>query len=99
MATISITEVNQMTYDDFLLRFGNIVQAAKWITASLWSLRPFGSVVELHQRVCDILDSLPLAGIRVLCPLFLHVQEEWSERMHEHNFIQSYSNSISNKEQ
>ena len=59
---LSIKDVNAMEYGAFMTNFGNIVQAAPWITASVWSLRPFTSSKGLHQCVCKLLDDLTLEG-------------------------------------
>ncbi|XP_072017301.1 2-oxo-4-hydroxy-4-carboxy-5-ureidoimidazoline decarboxylase-like [Amphiura filiformis] len=57
---IAIADVNQMSYEEFLDSFGNIIQAAKWMTSSLWSFRPYSSTIEIHRCVCKMLDTLPL---------------------------------------
>ncbi|XP_013382233.1 2-oxo-4-hydroxy-4-carboxy-5-ureidoimidazoline decarboxylase [Lingula anatina] len=51
--------VNRMDFEAFVAHFGNVVQGNPLCAASVWTLRPFTSVAEIHRHICEFLDKLP----------------------------------------
>ncbi|XP_069828168.1 putative 2-oxo-4-hydroxy-4-carboxy-5-ureidoimidazoline decarboxylase [Dendropsophus ebraccatus] len=59
---MDLEAVNSMNYEQFLDIFGNIVEKCPIITAAVWSRRPFLTLSEVEDRVCEFIDSLPISG-------------------------------------
>lgn len=59
---LSIQQVNAMDYDDFIARFGNVIEHCALCAAAIWRHRPFQSIEELHSRICSFLHQLPASG-------------------------------------
>ncbi|KAM5181511.1 putative 2-oxo-4-hydroxy-4-carboxy-5-ureidoimidazoline decarboxylase [Mantella aurantiaca] len=59
---MDIRTVNDMSYEDFLDVFGNIIEKCPLISAAVWSNRPFASVKEMEKCVYEFIDCLPSSG-------------------------------------
>ena len=59
---LSIQEVNELGYEDFIETFKNVVEHGMLISGAIWSLRPFSNRDHLHQSLCDFMDALPPHG-------------------------------------
>jgi 2-oxo-4-hydroxy-4-carboxy--5-ureidoimidazoline (OHCU) decarboxylase len=59
---LSISLVNELTYEDFIGRFGNVVEHCSICAAAVWRNRPFRDVHHLHQEICSFMDLLPDTG-------------------------------------
>ncbi|XP_002741153.1 2-oxo-4-hydroxy-4-carboxy-5-ureidoimidazoline decarboxylase-like [Saccoglossus kowalevskii] len=57
-----ISDVNQLEFDEFTSKFGNVIEHATLITAAVWSERPFRSLTHLHDEICKFIDTLPDTG-------------------------------------
>jgi 2-oxo-4-hydroxy-4-carboxy-5-ureidoimidazoline decarboxylase len=53
--SISIREVNSLSRDEFVARFGSVFEASPWIADQAWSDRPFNGPDHLHQAMCAVL--------------------------------------------
>ena len=54
--------INNLTFDQYITFFGNIVENSRFIAATVWSFRPFRSLQNFKDNVEKILDSLPIHG-------------------------------------
>ena len=59
---LTISEVNELSYEDFNTRFGNVVEHCSLCAAAVWRYKPFTSLETLHSSISHFLDQLPLAG-------------------------------------
>lgn len=53
---------NSMDYEEFVGKFGNVVERCPMITAAVWSHRPFASLEALENTFGDFIDSLLPSG-------------------------------------
>jgi OHCU decarboxylase len=65
---ISVDEVNRLSEDEFVAKFGSIYEHSPWVAERVWRERPFGDLSELHgaflRAVCGALPERQLALIR-----------------------------------
>ena len=61
-AKISITEVNKLSYEDFISKFGNVVEHCSLCAAAVWRNRPFKTLECLKSSISEFLDQLPFSG-------------------------------------
>ena len=59
---LSIGSVNKMTYEDFIARFGNVVEHCSLCAAAVWRERPFRDAENLASCFGDFIDRLPING-------------------------------------
>ena len=59
---LSITEVNSLSYEDFIAKFGNVVEHCSLCAAAVWRNRPFKTLEFLKTAISEFLDQLPLSG-------------------------------------
>ena len=59
---LSMGSVNKMTYEDFIARFGNVVEHCSLCAAAVWRERPFRDAENLASCFCDFIDRLPING-------------------------------------
>lgn len=59
---MDITALSSLSYEDFLVVFGNVVERCPLITAAVWSKRPFANLSALETAFYDFIDSLPDSG-------------------------------------
>lgn len=72
MDRLRIQDVNSLDYEDFIQRFGNVVEHCQLAAAAVWSSRPFSSVDDLQTALEKFMDNLPMNGKRemeILTPL------------------------------
>jgi len=50
---MTIPEVNQLSDETFVLRFGGIFEHSPWVAEAAATLRPFDSLEALHSTMCD----------------------------------------------
>ena len=65
-AKMAITIVNELSYEDFIGKFGNVIEHCSLCAAAVWRYRPFASVETLHSSICDFLDQLSIAGNNII---------------------------------
>ncbi|XP_043189298.1 2-oxo-4-hydroxy-4-carboxy-5-ureidoimidazoline decarboxylase-like [Amphibalanus amphitrite] len=59
---ITMADVNQMDFEQFIERFGNVVEHCPLAAGAIWASRPFSDVNDIHECVSTFLDSLPYHG-------------------------------------
>lgn len=66
---IPISAVNDLSYEDFISTFQGALEHGALAAATVWSLKPFTSVDEMHQAFSNFLDDLSLNGtlIDIVC--------------------------------
>ena len=71
---LAISEVNELSYEDFIARFGNVIEHCSLCAAAVWRYRPYRSLETLHKSISDFLDQLPLSGINLaLCSFSINL--------------------------
>ncbi|KAI9554590.1 hypothetical protein GHT06_019863 [Daphnia sinensis] len=59
---LTISQVNELNYEEFIDLFGNVVEHCSICAAAVWRFRPFRDVYHLHQEICSFVDLLPDTG-------------------------------------
>lgn len=59
---ISIQEVNQLDYEEFIAKFGNTVEHCGLCAAAVWRYRPFASVEDIINKIAEFLEQLSIPG-------------------------------------
>lgn len=62
MKKLSIADVNVLPYEDFIAKFGNVIEHCALSSASVWAYRPFKNLEEMQARFEEFIDQLPLTG-------------------------------------
>jgi OHCU decarboxylase len=55
-----LTEVNQLSRDDFVTALGSLFEGSPWIAEITWIARPFASIERLHQALCATMYAAPI---------------------------------------
>ncbi|MEO0432033.1 MAG: 2-oxo-4-hydroxy-4-carboxy-5-ureidoimidazoline decarboxylase [Cyanobacteria bacterium J06656_5] len=58
---VSIETLNQMGQDDFVGVLGSIFEETPSIAEQVWDERPFVDVFDLHRKMVDIVEQMPLS--------------------------------------
>ncbi|MEO0396138.1 MAG: 2-oxo-4-hydroxy-4-carboxy-5-ureidoimidazoline decarboxylase [Cyanobacteria bacterium P01_A01_bin.137] len=58
---VSIEKLNQMGQDDFVEVLGSIFEETPSIAEQVWGERPFFDVFDLHRKMADIVEQMPLS--------------------------------------
>ena len=61
-AKMDIASVNQLSQEDFIDRFSNVVEWTPLCAAAVSSNRPFQSLEDLYRSLCEFIDALPRDG-------------------------------------
>lgn len=64
---MNISQVNNLSYEDFISTFGNVVEHCSICAAAVWPNRPFQDVKHLHREICSFMDFLPVIGNKNEC--------------------------------
>ncbi|XP_003967981.1 2-oxo-4-hydroxy-4-carboxy-5-ureidoimidazoline decarboxylase [Takifugu rubripes] len=59
---MDIRAVNDLSFEEFVNIFGNLVEKCPIVAATVWSERPFGSFTALEKAIHDFIDHLPQSG-------------------------------------
>lgn len=54
--------LNDLSYEEFVNIFGNVVEKCPLIPAAVWSKRPFASLSALEAALHEFIDALPQSG-------------------------------------
>ena len=57
---ITVEEVNRLSRDEFVARFGGIFERSSWVAEGAWHERPFGSFSEMHGAFERAMYDAPL---------------------------------------
>lgn len=68
---MDIAAVNDLSYEEFVNIFGNVVEKCPIVAAAVWSARPFPSFPALEAAINEFIDLLPQSGTneRTLFPV------------------------------
>jgi 2-oxo-4-hydroxy-4-carboxy-5-ureidoimidazoline decarboxylase len=58
---LSLSAVNQLAFPDFVQHFGSIFEHSRWIAEQAYVLRPFASLLDLHQKMVALVRQAPAA--------------------------------------
>lgn len=56
---ISVDEVNRLSEDEFVARFGTLFEHSPWVAVGAWHERPFASISELHGAFLGAVRDAP----------------------------------------
>lgn len=59
---MDISAVNDLSFEEFVNIFGNVVEKCPIVAAAVWSERPFQSFTALERAINDFIDLLPQSG-------------------------------------
>jgi 2-oxo-4-hydroxy-4-carboxy-5-ureidoimidazoline decarboxylase len=54
-----LEELNNSDKEFFVNKLGGIFEHSPWVAEGSWGRRPFASVAELHQTMCDVVRHAP----------------------------------------
>jgi len=57
---MNIAQVNSFSQEDFIEKFGNVVESSPMCAAAISQNRPFHNISELYYNLCEFIDALPL---------------------------------------
>lgn len=60
--SMDIGAVNDLSYEEFVDVFGNVVERCPVVAAAVWPRRPFRDVGELEAAINHFIDALPQSG-------------------------------------
>ena len=58
----TLSDMNEMDFDVFVEKFGNIIEHSALVSAALWTRRPFSSIQHVLDEIAGIVQSLPHDG-------------------------------------
>jgi 2-oxo-4-hydroxy-4-carboxy-5-ureidoimidazoline decarboxylase len=56
---LTLEQINALDRDDFVAVLGSLFEGSPWIAAETWPARPFASLKELHQALCNVMLTAP----------------------------------------
>ena len=59
---LTVGDVNKLTYEEFIEKFGNVVEHCALFAASVCQERPFSTFEDIHEAFTKFMDSLPISG-------------------------------------
>ncbi|XP_051882587.1 2-oxo-4-hydroxy-4-carboxy-5-ureidoimidazoline decarboxylase [Pristis pectinata] len=59
---MEIQVFNSMDYEEFVDKFGNVIEKCPLVAAAVWTNRPFTSLAALEKMFGDFIDLLPPSG-------------------------------------
>jgi len=57
---LTIDSLNALDREGFVAALGFVFEGPPWIVERAWADRPFRDVVQLHERLCAVMDEAPL---------------------------------------
>jgi OHCU decarboxylase len=54
---LTVDEVNYLSEDEFVARFGSLYEHSPWVAQRAWHERPFGSVSEMHDAFLRAVEN------------------------------------------
>jgi 2-oxo-4-hydroxy-4-carboxy-5-ureidoimidazoline decarboxylase len=54
-----LDNLNNLDQESFINKLGGIFEHSSWVAEDAWSKKPFASVAELHQAMCDVVRQAP----------------------------------------
>lgn len=62
MPPLSIAEVNQLSFEDFIQKFGNVVEHCSLCAAAVWRNGPYSNIQNLSSAFNEFMDNLSMTG-------------------------------------
>src|SRR5215210_9292949 len=56
---MTLEEVNGLSRDEFVSRFGSVFESSPWVAERAWGSRPFGGFSELYGAMVEAVDAAP----------------------------------------
>lgn len=57
---LSLSEVNTLDQEQFVTVLGSLFEGPPWIVTQAWYARPFTSLTQLHQALCEVMYHAPI---------------------------------------
>ncbi len=57
---LSMSEVNELSVDEFAARFGKLFEHSPWVAEGAWHARPFAGLPELHGAFLGTVNEAPV---------------------------------------
>lgn len=57
--SLTLRAVNALDQAAFVAALGPLFEGPPWIVRAAWHARPFASLEQLHQALCDVMDAAP----------------------------------------
>lgn len=57
--TLTVDEVNRLSEDEFVARFGTLFEHSPWVAEEAWRERPFAGLPELHEAFLEVIRDAP----------------------------------------
>ncbi|XP_038066994.1 uncharacterized protein LOC119737006 [Patiria miniata] len=70
----AVKELNTLSWDAFIQRFGNVVERGAVVASAAWSKRPFANIKALHAAFCEFMDSLSQSGKEAIFRCYPNLQ-------------------------
>ena len=55
-----IEEVKALGHEEFVAALGFLFEGSPWIAAEVWRARPFDTLTELHEALCNVMYNAPI---------------------------------------
>ena len=68
---LTLTELNNLDFEEFIGILGNVVEHCPVLAAGLWKFRPFIDFEDLMNKIRSIVHSLPLSGTFLVLLFFV----------------------------
>jgi len=62
MGVVTIEQLNDMNYEEFIKTIGNVIEHYPLCAAAVWASRPFSNLKALHQAIACFINELPVLG-------------------------------------
>ena len=62
MGLLTTEAVNALDYDEFITRFGHVIEHCPLVVAAAWAERPFSSARDIHAAVVKVIDGFEPEG-------------------------------------
>lgn len=59
---MDIVQVNSLSQEDFIQKFGNVVECTPMCAAAISENRPFHNIKDFYRNLCEFIDALPSNG-------------------------------------
>ena len=66
LSMLNISQLNELSYEEFIHRLGNVIEHCSICAAAIWRNRPFNDANHLHREICSFVDLLPDTGLIML---------------------------------
>ena len=57
---LTLQKINALDQEGFVTVLGSLFEGSPWIVRQAWHARPFASLTELHQALCEVMYQAPV---------------------------------------